>query len=325
GDEILSGQTQRFESIEKLHFFSCGVLEEKNGSHPCLLVELSFDGSARDFVRQFVAHKREALDRILAHCDGDPGADAKPGEVIRFLKKGRHRNQAVYLGTPGRSVRQITLEERGLRGALAEALQETSGSAMSREERWRRAVATVSKKKSEQTERPFLPAPRRPLRVRSNPASPLYRARVRAALPLLAWIAFWLAGVGAALMLARKPWHAIPVVAVPAALAATAAALVFLRSPRRLKARARLSVSWVALREFAGTALWLVPLGGLVVAAFELPWQSDWLDAALFWGVSFGLAIIPVLLAGALVFVLVGGPAAGARPLVPAGAPAPPA
>ena len=314
GDEILHGQTQRFDQIPRLHFLSCSVLEARQSpddaakrTPACLLVELSFDGETRDFVAGFVALKRDALDRILGHCDGYPGARASnvsDDAVVRYLLRAVRKNQLVYLGTPGRSVDQIRLDS-GLRGELAAQLAKTSYCAAPRAVRWRQAVDTVRAERK-RNRRELGPAPSRPLRVRLNLANPKFRASVRGGLRLLAWLAFWLAGVAAAARWAREPWQLIVAFGAPAVLAAASAALLLLNAPRRLTARSWPWLGWLALREFAGTALWLVPLFGLVVAAFAMPWPRDRIDAAISWGIPIALWIVPVLVVSVLAFVLAG-------------------
>lgn len=314
GDEVLKDpeHPEIFSDVSCLHFLSCCVLDAKTTRTrkpcpPCVVVELSFDGDSHDFLHYFVNKKHATICRILANCEGYPDSPSIP-DTIRYLQARACDNQAVYLGTPGRGQPQID-QEQGLRRELAEALANPQAEGVTREERWKEAVAAVRKSRTKDG-KDFLPAPRRPLRVRLNPANPLFRARLRRAVRLLSWAAFWLAGVIAIVQFAREPWHAIPVIAAPAALAIVAAATVLRNSPQRILRPARRSVVGLALGEFARTALWLVPVGGLVVAAFELDWQQFWLDTALFWSIAIPLIGIATGLVAALAFLLVGRSAA---------------
>jgi hypothetical protein len=119
--------------------------------------------------------------------------------------------------------------------------------------------------------------------------------------------ALWLAGAYAAFELMREParerWHAPVVLGVPLLVAAVSAGLMLWNAPRGLTQRAQLGVVRHALSDFLGTVVWLVPLSGLVVAAYETNWERREVVTALLWGASVLLAVLQILVVAGFLYV----------------------
>ena len=308
GDNVQAGLDTRFHRIPDLHFLSCCILEQtKERSGWFLVLELSFDGDVRPFLEWVVNHQRATLDELLSSCEGYPAPGANSREVVDYLLDSTPA-QAVYIGTPARSRRQIE-DETGLRKRIAARLDKTAGLAMSRAQRWQEVVAGIYAESPE-----LRTVPKRPLRVRLNPADPTVRARLAAAGRIGAGTILWIAGVAAAFVLARTAWQRALVLTPPLALGVWATGVFIRLSPGGLVRRVRVRVWGQAIRDGARTALYVAPAGGLVLAAGVL--EPAGVGRVLLVTSGALLAVLTIALSSATVFSMFGGVATAAAAIV---------
>jgi hypothetical protein len=302
GIGLAPGETRPFTDVDDLHFLSCSILPERGKLPAKLAIELSFDGETRDFLRKLVVRgpRRERMDEILACCEGYPGRDASDEEVAAYLEQGFESN-AFYVGTPGRTVRQIR-EEQGLRADFFCALDATAGSAMSRTKRWEAAKAVLLENRKGLD---LKKVPPRPRRVRRNPANPDYQRFVREGGRLARRTIVAAGGIAAGIYSLRASWL-FEAVLVASAITAVVSALLFMRaSPKGLTRRARLELLWPAVLDGAGSAFLLAALGGWATAAVSLPWQWHPIVTVLLRLAGLALAsVLLVLVAGYLYTVM---------------------
>jgi hypothetical protein len=263
GDAVRDGRDPRVHKIPELHFISCCILDEtKQRRGAFLVVEFSFDGEVRPFFEQLVARRGDLVDEWFSSCEGYSELQ-EPNQIVAYLLDFTPQ-QAVYLGTPGRSRAQIE-QEIGLRARVAALLDETAPYAMSRADRWQHVVHAIYANSPELRD-----VPARPLRVRLNMADRDVRARFAAGLRLAAIAAVWIAGVVAPFFLALTPGR-LALVLTPPLVLGVWAGLVFIRlSPRGLAWALRCRV-WIAgVGEAVRTAAYAAPVGGLLLTAHAL-------------------------------------------------------
>jgi hypothetical protein len=97
-----------FNRIGSLHFCSFAVLDGDPEFRPCLVFEATFDGSLNCFLEALLHVAPDAIDEIYRHCEGYPASGrAIPELVKQYLAHHDEGAQAIYLGSPGRTVAQI--------------------------------------------------------------------------------------------------------------------------------------------------------------------------------------------------------------------------
>jgi hypothetical protein len=82
-----------------------------DAQHPCtswLLFTSNFDGSMKDYLRDFSAFLGEEVDRIWGNCEGYPARGSKDFDAYwAYAKKHQLMTQAFYNAYPGLSVPRI--------------------------------------------------------------------------------------------------------------------------------------------------------------------------------------------------------------------------
>lgn len=130
GTDIDENGVINFYSLSRVHFMRWAILPGKTIDTQRvpdqLVLSTNFDGNPRKHLWNFVQEAREGIIQIYRHCVGFP-KDEDPLSVVQFLKKHQVPNAAFYVGTVGRTVKQIHLENE-LRYFIQDYLQESNPS-----------------------------------------------------------------------------------------------------------------------------------------------------------------------------------------------------
>ncbi|MGD8859111.1 MAG: hypothetical protein PVI30_03810 [Myxococcales bacterium] len=287
---------------ERVHFMSFFVVPSEPGVGPAYVgLELNWDGSAQECYAALAQTAPNFLRVLFGDCVGFPDAPSEDA-CERFLRRIDRGANAYYVGTPGRSVRQVLDEHRLLRAAServdAVGWCGTAGETLRELQRQCRGLTSA-------------PEPP-PLRVRASPRRGGLGRRMRAGVRALGWVlASVLAVLGLVDLVART---AVALGATPPAdsAGANAAATLLMARP----------FAWAAVLcvPLMGAALMVVPWlrespARLAGAGRRLVWRALWkryrawaryalLVAGLMGVVPRLLAPMPPLLADALVLIL---------------------
>ncbi len=119
-----------FYSLSKVHFMRWAILPGQTVGDTTipdqLVLSTNFDGNPRKHLWQFSKEAMQGIIEIYRHCEGFP-AEPDQLSVVRYLKRHQVRNAAFYVGTTGRSLKQIHLENE-LRYFIQDYLQTSNPS-----------------------------------------------------------------------------------------------------------------------------------------------------------------------------------------------------
>ena len=114
GDGVANGSVLDFGALSGLHFARLAVVAE-DAPLPAHLILLSdFDVSVAQHLGEL--SERDGIDRLFGHCEGHSGADR-----LDYLRRHVVKEQATYVNTTGRTLRQIK-QEAELRDAIEDFL-----------------------------------------------------------------------------------------------------------------------------------------------------------------------------------------------------------
>lgn len=114
GDGVANGSVLDFGALSGLHFARLAVVEE-DGPLPAYLILLTdVDVSAAQLLGEL--SERDGIDRLFGHCEGYSGSDR-----LGYLRRHTIKEQATYVNTTGRTLRQIK-QEAELRDAIEDFL-----------------------------------------------------------------------------------------------------------------------------------------------------------------------------------------------------------
>lgn len=128
-----AGPLMPFAKIPTLHFARLAILEKEGDAarevHPMLLFATDFDGETATHLDDLTRELGRGLHAVFGHCEGYPPVPG-PSAVATHAYLQRHSRSvgAHFVGTPGRSVERIRLED-GLRRTLEQWIDETPGPA----------------------------------------------------------------------------------------------------------------------------------------------------------------------------------------------------
>lgn len=89
-----------------------------------LALSTNYDGKLLPHLEELVEKAEKGIRHIYAHCKGFPGA-GDHGEWVQYLHRNQVKNAAFYVGTLGRTVKQIQ-QENALRSKIENHLQTTN-------------------------------------------------------------------------------------------------------------------------------------------------------------------------------------------------------
>ena len=111
GDGVANGLVVDFSRLEGIHFARLVALEETTDLQgrplpASLLYMVDLDVSRERHLEELVDEAGEGVDRLFGHCEGYPETPAR-GQRLAYLRAHRIKEQAFYVNTVGRTVRQI--------------------------------------------------------------------------------------------------------------------------------------------------------------------------------------------------------------------------
>lgn len=114
-----------FYSLSRVHFMRWVILPGQTVRNKEISAQLAlstnYDGKENDHLKEFAQVGELAISKIYQHCKGFP-SQAGTKEVVEFLRKHKVRNAAFYVGSVGRTVKQVK-EENKFRYGIKEYLQ----------------------------------------------------------------------------------------------------------------------------------------------------------------------------------------------------------
>ena len=124
GDGVANGSVIDFSQLTGVHYARIVLLEEtvdlEGKPLPAQLILMSdLDISPTKHLRELVSSAGEGIDRVFGHCEG-----YTPGDRHGYLRRHVVQEQARYVNTVGRTMRQIT-QEAQLREAIQRLLDES--------------------------------------------------------------------------------------------------------------------------------------------------------------------------------------------------------
>ncbi|EMS33628.1 hypothetical protein C943_04507 [Mariniradius saccharolyticus AK6] len=131
--EIDRGTASEFEQLGVVHFARWLVIDhgksyidDPTKRHPKLVFVVDFDGNLAEFVAKFCSESSNTIDSVFCFCEGYPSAENRnPQNRTSYLQRNLVKDAAVYIGAPGRTVKQIK-QERELRDAIRSFLDSKS-------------------------------------------------------------------------------------------------------------------------------------------------------------------------------------------------------
>lgn len=127
------GIPPEFEKLDIVHYARWVVIDhgkswinDPTPRIPKLVFVVDFDGDVDTFLKGFCTDTSTILDKVYGFCEAYPGIDKRsPESRIAYLKNNIVKDAAVYIGAPGRSVKQIR-EENALRNHIRKFLDSRS-------------------------------------------------------------------------------------------------------------------------------------------------------------------------------------------------------
>lgn len=123
---------ERLEEINTIHFARWLLIdydqydsEAFDPGSPKLVFSSNFDGKASQQLLDLCEKSTPIIDMLYGHCIGYPLHDADTEAKVNYLHEHSVKPSAFYRGSPGRSVKQIRLEDR-LHGELRNFLNDRS-------------------------------------------------------------------------------------------------------------------------------------------------------------------------------------------------------
>lgn len=131
--DLDKGIPPEFEKLDIIHFARWVVIDhgksyinDPTPRVPKLVFVVDFDGDVDAFLKSFCKDTSDILDNVYQFCEGFPVSDQRTSDSrVAFLEKHMVKDAAVYIGAPGRTVRQIK-EERNLRNHIRKYLDSRS-------------------------------------------------------------------------------------------------------------------------------------------------------------------------------------------------------
>lgn len=131
--DLDKGIPPEFEKLDIIHFARWVVIDhgksyinDPTPRVPKLVFVVDFDGEVDAFLKSFCKDTSDILDNVYQFCEGFPVSDQRTSDSrVAFLEKHIVKDAAVYIGAPGRTVRQIK-EEWKLRNHIRKYLDSRS-------------------------------------------------------------------------------------------------------------------------------------------------------------------------------------------------------
>ncbi|WP_158856456.1 hypothetical protein [Lunatibacter salilacus] len=130
---LAMGKPPLFEELNIIHFARWVVIDHGKSwindpveRTPKLLFVVDYDGKETDLLRKLCTDSAELLDKVYAYCENFPILEKRtPDSRTAFLTNNVIKDAAVYIGAPGRTVRQIK-DESNLRDFIRKYLDSTT-------------------------------------------------------------------------------------------------------------------------------------------------------------------------------------------------------
>lgn len=110
--DLSAGTFREFEKIDTLHYARFVMLDGQLSNAASNLVYSSdYDGDLDEHLLSITTHCSDLIDHLYDCCEGyPPSADRNPQTRELYLRKWNHKDEAFYVGAPGRSLKQIKQE-----------------------------------------------------------------------------------------------------------------------------------------------------------------------------------------------------------------------
>ncbi len=110
--DLSAGVCREFEKIDTLHYARFVMLDGQLSNAATNLVYSSdYDGDLDEHLLAITTHCAGLIDQLYDCCEGyPPVAGRTPESRELYLRKWNHKDEAFYIGAPGRSLKQIKQE-----------------------------------------------------------------------------------------------------------------------------------------------------------------------------------------------------------------------
>ena len=112
--DLSSGVFKEFGKIDTLHYARYVLLDgQLSNAKTNLVFSSDYDGDLDEHLLAFTMQCAGLMDHLYECCEGYPDANSRtPQSRELYLRKWHHKDEAFYIGAPGRSLKQIKQENK---------------------------------------------------------------------------------------------------------------------------------------------------------------------------------------------------------------------